>query len=68
MMKKMGWGGAGLGSKEQGVQEPVHASSVRDNFDKFKGLGNDLKDPYESYRKSRSQGYISRIRSNKGAD
>lgn len=62
MMKRMGWQGAGLGSKEQGIQDPVQAGEVRDNYDKFRGLGNDLKDPFENFRKSRSQGYNNRLR------
>uniref|UniRef100_F6R9D9 Calcium homeostasis endoplasmic reticulum protein n=1 Tax=Ciona intestinalis TaxID=7719 RepID=F6R9D9_CIOIN len=62
MMKRMGWGGAGLGSSEQGIQDPVKAGDTRDKYDQFKGLGNDMNDPYENYRKNRSYGYISKIR------
>jgi len=60
-MKKMGWGGAGLGQKEQGRQDPINAGDVRDTYDRFKGLGMEINDPYENYRKNRSQGYNSRI-------
>ncbi|XP_076813025.1 calcium homeostasis endoplasmic reticulum protein-like isoform X2 [Clavelina lepadiformis] len=62
MMKKMGWGGAGLGSLEQGRQDPVEAGDVRDKYDQFKGLGMDMNDPYDNYRKTRSYGYGPRMR------
>jgi len=65
MMKKMGWSGAGLGSNEQGINEPIQAADVRDNYDKFKGLGNDMKDPFDSFRKCRSQNYVNRIKKHK---
>ena len=63
MMAKMGWGGAGLGAKEQGRQDIIKAGEVRDNYDKFKGLGNEVNNPYDEFRKNRSKGYINRIRS-----
>ena len=36
MLKRMGWEGAGLGSKQQGLQEPVKSGDVRDKTDKYK--------------------------------
>lgn len=62
MMKKMGWGGAGLGAKEQGRDDPVAAGEVREKYDMYKGLGMPSNDPYESFRKSKSQGFITRIK------
>lgn len=62
MLKRMGWGGAGLGAKEQGRENPITAGEVRDKYDQFKGLGMPTDDPYESFRKSKSQGFITRIK------
>lgn len=28
MLKKMGWGGAGLGAKEQGIEQPISGGEV----------------------------------------
>ena len=36
MMRRMGWEGAGLGSAEQGMQEPIKGGDVRDKMDKYK--------------------------------
>nr|XP_039268165.1 calcium homeostasis endoplasmic reticulum protein-like [Styela clava] len=62
MLKRMGWGGAGLGAKEQGREDPISAGEIRDKYDQFKGLGMPTDDPYESFRKSKSQGFITRIK------
>lgn len=37
MLKKMGWGGAGLGAKEQGIEQPISSGEVRkmDFLNKF---------------------------------
>ena len=56
-----GWGGKGLGAKEQGRVEPVEAGDVRDKQDKFKGVGVDTSDPFEQFRKNKSQGFNSRM-------
>lgn len=29
MLRKMGWGGAGLGAKEQGIEQPISGGEVR---------------------------------------
>lgn len=28
MLRKMGWGGAGLGAKEQGIEQPISGGEV----------------------------------------
>lgn len=61
LLRKMGWGGKGLGAKEQGIVDPIDAGEVRDRNDKFKGVGTNNKDPFEQFRKNKSQGFISRM-------
>jgi len=36
LLKKMGWEGAGLGSAEQGIQDPIKGGEVRSRSDKYK--------------------------------
>ncbi|XP_037070059.1 calcium homeostasis endoplasmic reticulum protein-like [Pollicipes pollicipes] len=62
LLKAMGWGGAGLGSKEQGIAEPISGGEVRDRQDQYKGIGVNLHDPYENFRKSKGQAFISRMK------
>lgn len=59
---KMGWGGKGLGASEQGIVDPIEAAEVRDRNDMRKGIGIDLRDPFEQFRKSKAQGFIQRMR------
>lgn len=58
----LGWGGAGLGAAEQGIQDPVDAGDVRDRQDMYKGIGSNLNDPYENFRKSKGQAFINRMK------
>ncbi|EEB17110.1 conserved hypothetical protein [Pediculus humanus corporis] len=62
MLKKMGWSGAGLGSKEQGIEAPIAGGEVRDKVDQYKGVGVNLHDPYENFRKSKGQAFITRMK------
>lgn len=62
MLRKMGWGGAGLGSKEQGIEAPISGGEVRDRVDQYKGVGINLHDPYEHFRKSKGQAFITRMK------
>lgn len=57
-----GWSGKGLGASEQGIVDPIEAAEVRDRTDMRKGIGIDLKDPFEQFRKSKAQGFIQRMR------
>ena len=57
-----GWGGRGLGAGEQGIVDPVEAADVRDRQDMHKGIGIDLRDPFEQFRKNKSQGFIHRMK------
>ena len=40
---------------------PIEASDVRDKQDMYKGIGNSMNDPFEQFRKNKSQGFISRM-------
>lgn len=62
LLKKMGWGGKGLGAKEQGIVNPIEAGEVRDRQDQFKGVGVSMNDPFEQFRKNKSQGFINRMK------
>ena len=42
--------------------EPVDAGEVRTKSDMYRGIGLDVKDPFEQFRKSKSQGFIQRMR------
>ncbi|RZF45440.1 hypothetical protein LSTR_LSTR014151, partial [Laodelphax striatellus] len=62
MLRKMGWGGAGLGAKEQGIEQPISGGEIRDRTDQYKGVGLNLNDPYENFRKSKGQAFITRMK------
>ncbi|XP_062509393.1 calcium homeostasis endoplasmic reticulum protein-like isoform X2 [Corticium candelabrum] len=54
MLKRMGWEGAGLGAAEQGIQEPVKGGDIRGDVDKYKGLGMDMNDTFDVFRRAKS--------------
>ncbi len=43
--------------------EPIRAADARDKMDMFKGIGISANDPFEQFRKNKSQGFIQRMRS-----
>lgn len=57
LLRKMDWEGAGLGAAEQGIQDPIKGGEVRSKGDKYKGVGTDIIDPFELFRKSKSHSY-----------
>lgn len=57
ILKKMGWEGSGLGAQHQGIEEPIKAGEVRGAIDKYKGVGIDMKDPFEMFRKNMSYSF-----------
>ncbi|XP_034656607.1 calcium homeostasis endoplasmic reticulum protein [Drosophila subobscura] len=64
MLMKMGWAGTGtgLGSKNQGIDAPISGGEVRDRRDMYKGVGNNLNDPFESFRKNKGAAFAHRMR------
>lgn len=58
----MGWGGSGLGAKGQGIETPISGGDVRDRQDQYKGVGVNLNDPYESFRKHKGAAFITRMK------
>lgn len=62
LLTKMGWGGGGLGTREEGIVDPINHADVRDKMDQFKGLGLPMNDPFEQFRKSKSHGFTTRMR------
>lgn len=57
----MGYSGAGLGRKEQGIVNPIQGGKVRERNEQYRGVGV-KSDPFEAFRKNKSQGYIQRLR------
>ncbi|KPU78091.1 uncharacterized protein Dana_GF24403, isoform C [Drosophila ananassae] len=64
MLKKMGWAGTGtgLGSKNQGIDKPIAGGEVRDRRDMYKGVGINMNDPFESFRKNKGAAFAHRMR------
>lgn len=63
MLKRMGWGGSGgLGAHEQGIDAPISGGDVRDKQDQFKGVGCNMNDPYENFRKNKGAAFITRMK------
>jgi len=58
----MGWGGSGLGANEQGIEAPITGGEVREKNDQYRGVGVSANDPFESYRKSKGQAFVERMR------
>ncbi len=60
----IGWQeGVGLGRREQGIVEPIVASTSVNNdgkADQYKGVGHE-DDPFEQFRKQKAKGYVSRL-------
>ena len=50
----VGWEGAGLGSREQGIREPIKGGEARDKSNQFAGVGVNMHDPFEQFRKNKS--------------
>ncbi|CAG9803969.1 unnamed protein product [Chironomus riparius] len=64
MLKKMGWESGGLGLiGNQGITQPISGGEVRDRSDLYKGIGMNMNDPYENFRKNRSNSFITRMKS-----
>ena len=62
----LGWEGAGLGSKEQGIQAPIKGGEVRNKAEQFAGVGMaQNNDPFEQFRRSKSYTYNRRPPSGK---
>ncbi|XP_026483006.1 calcium homeostasis endoplasmic reticulum protein-like [Ctenocephalides felis] len=62
MLKRMGWGGTGLGTSGQGIEAPISGGQVRDRQDLYKGVGVNLNDPYENFRKHKGAAFITRMK------
>ncbi|XP_075160073.1 SR-related CTD associated factor 6 [Haematobia irritans] len=64
MLMKMGWSGAGtgLGTKNQGIDQPISGGEVRDRKDLYKGVGVNVNDPYENFRKNKGAAFVFRMR------
>nr|XP_036671799.1 calcium homeostasis endoplasmic reticulum protein isoform X1 [Drosophila suzukii] len=65
MLMKMGWAGTGtgLGSKNQGIDTPISGGEVRDRREMYKGVGANMHDPFESFRKNKGAAFAHRMRS-----
>uniref|UniRef100_UPI00358F7615 calcium homeostasis endoplasmic reticulum protein n=1 Tax=Myxine glutinosa TaxID=7769 RepID=UPI00358F7615 len=62
LLMKMGWSGAGgLGANEQGREDPIKGGEIRDHWNQYKGIGVPLDDPFENFRRSKSNTFIARL-------
>ncbi|CAG2105987.1 unnamed protein product [Medioppia subpectinata] len=64
MLKKMGWSGtAGLGATEQGIKDPIKGGDVRENDEKYRGVGvrTAENDPFEKFRQNKGKAFLQRI-------
>ena len=50
----LGWEGAGLGARGQGIQEPIEGGEARDKTNQFAGVGINMKDPFQQFRRNKS--------------
>ncbi|XP_068630512.1 calcium homeostasis endoplasmic reticulum protein isoform X2 [Battus philenor] len=62
LLQKMGWSAGGLGAAGQGIAEPISGGTVRDKQDQYKGVGVNLNDPYENFRKNKGAAFITRMK------
>jgi len=65
MLRRMGWGGTGLGRDQQGIEVPIDAGDVRDDpQERFRGLGVSpaRADPFEAFRKNKGRMYVGRMK------
>ncbi|XP_050669104.1 calcium homeostasis endoplasmic reticulum protein isoform X2 [Leptidea sinapis] len=62
LLQKMGWSAGGLGASGQGIAEPISGGHVRDKQDQYKGIGVNLNDPYENFRKNKGAAFITRMK------
>ncbi|XP_053602508.1 calcium homeostasis endoplasmic reticulum protein isoform X2 [Plodia interpunctella] len=62
LLQKMGWSAGGLGASGQGIAEPISGGAIRDKQDQYKGVGVNLNDPYENFRKNKGAAFITRMK------
>jgi len=45
-----------------GMENPISGGEIRDKKDQYRGVGISMNDPFESYRKSKGQAFVERMR------